>query len=101
MPVQSLAADILKISMVKVAEYIKRMNFLDTGGGVARGKAKKSENIRMLLTIHDELLFEVKSDIIKKVKADIADIMENAFKLLVPLKVPVKTGKNWGQMGSD
>ncbi|MDO8442664.1 MAG: DNA polymerase [bacterium] len=87
MPVQSLAADILKISMVKVAEYLKEKGWY--GGSV-----------RPLLTIHDELLFEVKSDIIKKVKADIADIMENAFKLSVPLKVPVKAGKNWGEMKS-
>lgn len=97
MPVQSLAADILKISMVKVAEYLKE-------------KGWYGEDVRLLLTIHDELLFEVKSDIIKKVKADIAGIMENAFsskggsasggKLLVPLKVPVKAGKNWGEMKS-
>jgi len=85
MPVQSLAADILKISMVKVAEYLKE-------------KGWYGESVKPLLTIHDELLFEVKSDIIKKVKADIADIMENAFKLSVPLKVPVKAGKNWGEM---
>jgi len=85
MPVQSLAADILKISMVKVAEYLKEKGWYE-------------ESVRPLLTIHDELLFEVKSDIIKKVKADIAGIMENAFKLSVPLKVPVKAGKNWGEM---
>jgi len=85
MPVQSLAADILKISMVKVAEYLKKNGWYST-------------SVRPLLTIHDELLFEVKNDIIKKVKADISDIMENAFKLSVPLKVPVKTGKNWGEM---
>jgi len=100
MPVQSLAADILKISMVKVAEYLKEKGWLN-----AKGVARPSKegigyggDVRPLLTIHDELLFEVKSDIIKKVKADIADIMENAFKLSVPLKVPVKAGKNWGQM---
>ena len=87
MPVQSLAADILKISMVKVVEYLKKQGWY-------------GESVRPLLTIHDELLFEVKSDIIKKVKADIADIMENAFKLSVPLKVPVKAGKNWGKMKS-
>ncbi len=88
MPVQSLAADILKISMVKVTEYLKEIDWY-------------GKNVVPLLTIHDELLFEVKSDIIKKVKADISKIMENAFKLSVPLKVSVKTGKNWGQMGSD
>ncbi|MHB9019851.1 MAG: DNA polymerase [Minisyncoccota bacterium] len=85
MPVQSLAADILKISMVKVVDHLKE-------------KGWYGDSVRPLLTIHDELLFEVKSDIIKKVKADIAKIMENAFKLSVPLKVPVKAGKNWGSM---
>lgn len=87
MPVQSLAADILKISMVKVVEYLKNEGWY-------------GEKVKPLLTIHDELLFEVKNDIIEKVKADIADIMENAFKLSVPLKVPVKVGKNWGEMKS-
>jgi len=82
MPVQSLAADILKIAMVKLAEYIN----------------KNKENIRPLLTIHDELLFEVKNDIIKKTTTDIADIMENAFKLSVPLRVSIKMGQNWGGM---
>jgi len=85
MPVQSLAADILKISMVKVAEHLKKNGWY-------------GENVRPLLTIHDELLFEVKSDIIKKVKEDISNIMESAFKLSVPLKVSVKTGKTWGEM---
>jgi len=88
MPVQSLAADILKIAMVKVAEYLKKNGWYST-------------SVRPLLTIHDELLFEVKNDIIKKVKVDISDIMENAFKLSVPLKVPVKAGKNWGEMKSN
>lgn len=82
MPVQSLAADILKIAMVKLADYIN----------------KNKENIKPLLTIHDELLFEVKNDIIKKTTTEIADIMESAFKLSVPLKVSIKTGKNWGEM---
>ncbi len=85
MPVQSLAADILKISMVKVYDYL-----------VKRGW--NNDQVRMLLTIHDELLFEVKSDIIKKVRADISEIMESAFKLSVPLKVSVETGKTWGEI---
>jgi len=111
MPVQSLAADILKISMVKVAEYLKEKGWLNAKGVASKesssralGRSSKEGvgygDVRLLLTIHDELLFEVKSDIIKKVKVDIADIMENAFKLSVPLKVPVKAGKNWGEMKS-
>ncbi len=85
MPVQSLAADILKIAMVKVYEYLSEKKWLGF-------------KVKPLLTIHDELLFEVKSDIIKKAKADISEIMESAFRLSVPLKVSVETGKNWGEM---
>lgn len=82
MSVQSLAADIIKMAMVKIHKKIRN---------------EKLENrIRMLLTIHDELLFEIREDIIKEAAKFIADIMESVYELEVPIKVTTKVGKNWG-----
>ena len=52
----------------------------------------------MLLTIHDELIFEVKDDILKEVTPLIKKEMESAYKLAVPLKVDSAVGKNWGDV---
>ncbi len=84
MPVQGLAADIIKIAMIKVADEIK--------------KKRWEENVRMLLTIHDELLFEIRKDIIKEATKLIARIMENAYELEVPIKIIAKIGKSWGEL---
>ena len=83
MPVQGLLADIIKIAMVRLKEELKN-----------RGWWKKE--VRMLLTIHDELLFEIKENIIKEASATIVKIMESAYGLEVPIKVNVKIGRNWG-----
>jgi len=85
MPVQGLAADIIKIAMVKVAEEIKKRGW--------------SEKVRMLLTIHDELIFEISGDIIKEAAKPIVSLMESAYELEVPIKVTAKIGKNWGELG--
>jgi DNA polymerase-1 len=85
MTIQSLGADILKQAMIASSKLINASEKL-------RGK------IRMLLTIHDELLFEIHDDILKETTASIADIMENAEHLSVPLKVEVKAGKTWGAL---
>lgn len=85
MPVQSLAADILKIAMIKIYEDLKKRGWWD-------------KKVRLLLTIHDELIFEVKDDIIKDAKPIISSIMENSFKLSVPLKVSIEAGKTWNRM---
>lgn len=79
MPIQSLDADIMKMAMLELHKI--------TG-----------EKIRMLLTIHDELLFEIGDDIIKETIPKIRDKMESVYKLSVPLKVDVSVGKRWGEM---
>lgn len=84
MPVQGLAADIIKIAMVKISEEIKKL--------------KLENKARMLLTIHDELLFEIKEDIIKETAELIQKIMESAYELEVPVKVVSKIGENWGKL---
>ncbi len=84
MPTQGLAADIMKLAMINAAEWIK--------------KNKYEDSVKLLLSIHDEMVFEVKDDTIKDVASEIKHIMENAFTLSVPIVVDVKTGKNWGDM---
>ena len=86
MPVQSLDADIMKLAMIKLYKELGLRKWRD-------------ESVRMLLTIHDELLFEISDDIIKEAIPLIRDIMESIYKFSVPLKVDVAVGKRWGEMG--
>jgi len=78
MPIQGLAADIIKLAMIKTFRL--------------------GEDVRLLLSIHDELLFEIKDDILEEKIGLIKNTMESVFKIDVPLKVEVKTGKNWGAL---
>lgn len=84
MPTQGLQADIIKIAMVRVAQEVLAKH--------------AHEDVRLLLQIHDELIFEVKDDILKKVAVAIHVIMESAFPLRVPIRVDVKTGKCWSEL---
>ena len=82
-PVQGSAADIVKTAMLKVSEEL----------------AKTASPARLLLQVHDELIFECPDDK-KTIDATIAlikDKMENAVKLNVPLRVSIEYGKNWGE----
>lgn len=82
MPVQGTSADIIKVAMIKLdEEMIKR-----------RLKSK------MLLQVHDELIFEVPEDELEEMKELAPHIMSTSLELSLPLRVDVKTGKNWGQM---
>ena len=84
MPLQGSAADILKLAMVAVARYL--------------GKKKLGDSVKMLLSVHDEILFEIKKAKIKTVVPEIKKIMEETTQLSVPLQVDVKKGQNWGEM---
>ncbi|MEK7590243.1 MAG: DNA polymerase [Patescibacteria group bacterium] len=75
MPIQGLAADIIKLAMIKVAK-----NNSLAGGA------------RMLLSIHDELVFEIDMKVLKNKVSEIKKIMESAYNLKVPLKVDVTMG---------
>lgn len=77
-PIQGSAADIIKIAMVKVYEKIKKRNL----------KSK------LILTIHDELVVDAVNDELEVVEEMMKEIMENAVKLNVPLKVSLDTGKS-------
>ncbi len=82
MPMQGTNADIMKLAMIKIHDYI----------------ALKGEDVFMLLQIHDELVFEIKIDKVDKISKEIKSIMENIYKFDVSLVVDVKIGNNWGEM---
>ena len=56
------------------------------------------EDIKILLQVHDELVFEVKKDKVKKYTKKIKEIMENVHHFPVPIKVDVSVGENWGEL---
>ena len=78
-PIQGTAADILKKAMVEIYDEFNKRNL----------KSK------MLIQVHDELVFNVLKDELDIVKKIVRDIMENTFKLDVPLKVDIEVGNNW------
>jgi DNA polymerase-1 len=82
MPIQGTAADIQKIAMIHVAERL----------------AATHSNARLLLSVHDELLFEVPRDQIEPLAAIVRETMEGALPLSVPLIVDVKVGDDWESM---
>jgi DNA polymerase-1 len=82
MPVQGTSADIIKVAMVNVYREMGR-----------RGLAS-----RMLLQVHDELMFEVPEGEIDEMLEMVPRLMSTALELSVPLKVDTKTGRTWGGM---
>jgi DNA polymerase-1 len=54
---------------------------------------------KMLLQIHDELLFEVPEGEVEEMKSLVTELMPRAFELRVPVKIDIKLGRNWGEMG--
>ena len=52
----------------------------------------------MILQIHDEIILEVRKDLADEVSKKVKNIMENVYKLKVPLVVDVKIGDNWGEL---
>ncbi|SHH37946.1 DNA polymerase I [Thermosipho atlanticus] len=78
-PIQGTAADIIKIAMIRIYEQIKR------------NKLKS----KMILQVHDELVFEVPDNELEIMKKIIKNEMENAVKLKVPLSIELYQGKEW------
>lgn len=78
-PIQGTAADILKKAMVEIYDEFNR-----------RGLKSK-----MLIQVHDELVFNVLKNELDEVKEIVRDKMENTIKLSVPLKVDIEVGNNW------
>ena len=86
MPVQGTAADLMKMAMIKINAECRMQN------------AEFRKNVRIILQVHDELVFEVK----KKWAEDIAKIvkeeMEHVAQLRVPVEVHVGIGTSWGKI---
>jgi len=78
-PIQGTAADIIKIAMVRIYDRLKAGKFRS----------------KMILQVHDELIFEVYSPELEEIKNIVLHEMSDAAKLEVPLKVDWGTGKNW------
>ncbi|HUG40247.1 MAG TPA: DNA polymerase I [Longimicrobiales bacterium] len=90
-PVQGSAADIIKIAMVRIHRALRQRRSGSGGEGAGRGVA----GTRMLLQVHDELLFEVPEAEMEAVTRLVREEMEGAFELAVPLKVETGVGRTW------
>ena len=81
-PMQGTAADIIKLAMIKVARWIAE---------------QEADSIRMLMQVHDELVFEVRDDRVEEYLPAIQRLMAEAAELAVPLEVGIGVGENWDQ----
>ena len=81
MPIQGTAADIIKQAMINLDNIFKKEKF----------------GTKMILQVHDELVFEVPEKELKQVAPVIKKEMEEAMPLSVPIIVELKIGKNWGE----
>jgi len=81
-PIQGSAADLIKLAMIRIDRLIE-------GGGLLA---------KMLLQIHDELIFEIPEGEREQAGETIKEEMENVLSLRLPLKVKITTGKNWGEI---
>ncbi len=84
MPIQGLAADIMKLAMIASDRYIT--------------KTCKKDDVYAILQVHDEIIFEVKKELVEDFNKNIVRIMENVCKLSVPLVVDTEIGDNWGEL---
>ena len=80
-PIQGSAADIIKLAMLRVDEYLK----------------KNIPQVTMILTVHDELIFEVPENMVESVASQLIPIMEGVLELSVPLRVEAGYGRTWAQ----
>lgn len=81
-PMQGTAADIIKLAMIDVDKWLQQQT---------------DNNIRMIMQVHDELVFEVHESALDDACANIRQLMEKSATLDVPLKVDVGTGNNWDE----
>ncbi len=79
-PLQGSSADMIKMAMIKVSKLLK-----------------EEKDAIMILQVHDELIFEIKKEKVKKISKKIKKIMEEIIKLKVPVIVDVSMGENWGE----
>ena len=80
-PIQGSAADIINLAMIRIFKRLEEGNF----------------HSRMILQVHDELLFEVEKTELRELQTHIKNDMENAWDLRVPLKVEIRAAENWAE----
>ena len=80
-PIQGTSADIIKKAMVEIHQALKDRHL----------------KTKMILQVHDELIFDCKNSELEEVKSLIEEIVEHTCELRVPLKVDIEYGKNWYQ----
>ena len=78
---QGSASDLIKLAMLKIDM-----------------KYRNSDDLKMLLQIHDELIFEIKEDMVDTISQKLIYIMENISDLNVPLKVSISVGDSWAEL---
>jgi len=81
-PVQGTAADIIKLAMIRLPDALE----------------KEGLKTRMILQVHDELIFEVPEEELEQAMRVVTEEMENAFELSVPLVTEARVGSNWGEL---
>jgi DNA polymerase-1 len=81
-PIQGTSADVIKLAMIKIHHFLREQKW----------------RARMLVQVHDELLFEIREEDKNELIPALKQMMENALLLSVPLIVDVKTGRNWADL---
>ncbi len=81
-PIQGTNADMIKIAMNRIEAELHQRELAS----------------RMLLQVHDELIFECPNDELEQMREMVPRCMSGAMELSVPLKVEMKSGINWGEM---
>ncbi len=81
-PIQSLQADIIKMAMINIFREIKN----------------NPSEVKMLLQVHDELVFEIRENKVDQWVGKLKPLMENSYKLSLPIRVDSKVGDSWGDM---
>ena len=81
-PMQGTAADIIKMAMIKVDSWLS---------------SQQNDDVKMIMQVHDELVFEVPASDLARVQAELVSIMESAASLKVPLLAEAGSGDNWDQ----
>ncbi len=78
-PIQGTAADMIKLAMIRIHDWLN----------------KEKLQSKMILQVHDELVFDAHKDEVEVLKAKVEDIMKHALPLQVPMEIGLGTGNNW------
>ena len=78
-PIQGSAADLIKVAMINIHHWMKKEKLIS----------------KMLMQVHDELVFEVHRSEVARVKEKVKELMVNAIVLEVPMEVGIGAGNNW------